>query len=476
MGTSTAPRACAPSGDPGAKCNLGCISALPLASLRPSPENEKLYRPVDPNDQAIIGLARDIARNGLQEPLIVTADRFIISGHRRHIAAKLAELRTVPCVIKPWMKDDRPEDFLQLLAGCNRQRVKTRDEILREAIVTTDPDAAYQDLLAYRAEKATVPIKGITIRGEKKRARITKAKRPLLEAVKKVLERLRDYWPLSDRKIHYELLNDPPPYNASHPDALYENTEKCYDNQLVDILSRGRVAGEIPWEAIGDETRPIETWNVYPGPEGFFRNELDEFLRGYWRDRMQSQPNQIEIVCEKNTARPILQPVAAEFCIPMTTGRGYCSLAPRRKMLERWESGGKERLIIIFVCDFDPEGEDMPHSFARATRDDFKLADEDITAIKAGLTAEQVVGLGLPESVVAKESSTRYKRFVRDYGEHAHELEAVSPETLQGMLRKAICGVIDIDAYNAELAAEQHDAKFLAARRKVAVEAMGVDL
>ena len=62
-----------------------------------------------------------------------------------------------------------------------------------------------------------------------------------------------------------------------------------------------RVAGLIPFEAIGDETRPVSAWNVHSNVSPFVAKEVDSFLDGYARDLMLGQPNHIEIVGEKRT-------------------------------------------------------------------------------------------------------------------------------------------------------------------------------
>jgi len=41
-----------------------------------------------------------------------------------------------------------------------------------------------------------------------RRCEISEAKRPFLDAVLAILEEQRDYWPLSDRQIHYRLLGE----------------------------------------------------------------------------------------------------------------------------------------------------------------------------------------------------------------------------------------------------------------------------
>ena len=89
------------------KFGLVPIQLIPVEKLRPSPENNELYRPVDPSDPEIIALADSIRElNGIQEPLIVTADGYIVSGHRRFAAAILAGLKAVPCRVLDFRKDE----------------------------------------------------------------------------------------------------------------------------------------------------------------------------------------------------------------------------------------------------------------------------------------------------------------------------------------------------------------------------------
>ena len=45
---------------------------LDLDDILPSPENDKIYRPVDPTDPDIIALAESIRENGILEELVVT--------------------------------------------------------------------------------------------------------------------------------------------------------------------------------------------------------------------------------------------------------------------------------------------------------------------------------------------------------------------------------------------------------------------
>jgi hypothetical protein len=222
---------------------------------------------------------------------------------------------------------------------------------------------------------------------------------------------------------------------------------------------RARLTGEIPFHSIHDPTRPVVTWNVFAQPAPFIASQLDGFLKGYYRNLMQSQPNHLEIIGEKNTIEGIIRPVAMEYTIPYTIGRGYSSLPPRRDMAERFKKSGKEKLILLVLADHDPEGDDIGRSFAQSMRDDFGI--KNIVPMKVALTIEQVRALNLPPNLTAKKTSSRRKGFVQRHGEHVFELEAIPPATLQQYLRDAINEVIDLGAYNAEVAREKADAAFL---------------
>lgn len=252
--------------------------------------------------------------------------------------------------------------------------------------------------------------------------------------------------------------------------SVYANDLKSY-KALTDLLTRARLYGAIPFEAIADPTRPVTIWEVHRDCQSFMRRELGRFLRNYWRDLMQSQPNHIEIIGEKNTVAPILESVAGEYCIPLTIGRGYCSLPPRYEMAKRFLRSGKSALILLMVSDFDPDGEEIAASFARSMRDDF--GTQRVEPVKVALTAAQVAQFGLPPGMIAKKSSAHHAKFTGKYGQNVYELEALPPETLQALLRQAIDSVIAVDAFNHELDEEKQEAADLERTRRRAHRAIG---
>jgi len=71
---------------------------------------------------------------------------------------------------------------------------------------------------------------------------------------------------------------------------------------------------------------------------------------------------------------------------------------------------------------------------------------------------------GLPRS--------NYKKFVARHGIHVAELDAAPVELLQNKLRTAIVSCLDMDLFRREQDQEREDAAFIAARKKIIIEAI----
>lgn len=440
----------------------GRLRRVDPAKLCPSPENEALYRAALPTDPAVVSLAKSIRREGLLEPIIVTADGFIVSGHRRHAAARLAKLAKVPVrYLAKRRADFATDEFVALLREHNRQRVKGVEETLAETLADLAPAEAYAALLERRQPVDPEVLTAVDLSGSIRRKRISPAKSQMVEAVLKVIEEHRRYLPLNDRRIHYELAQHHRPLrHASKPDSVYGGDARSYKD-LTNLLARMRSEGRIPHGAIDDPTRPETVWPVHPDAGAFIHAEVEGFGRGYWRDLMKSQPDHIEVCVEKNTALKIVEEVALEYTIPVTSLRGMPSLPTKFRIAQRFKKSGKPRLILLLATDHDPTGEAIAENLPVGLRDEFGV--ENIVAYKIAVTAEQARELGVLESVegiALKSGDTKAKRFRARYGADAtaYELEALSTEALQRLTHEAIDAVLNIELLNAERDAERQDA------------------
>jgi ParB-like nuclease domain len=74
------------------KLNPEQVQVRDVYTIRPAPENDHIYSAISWDNPDIHDLARSIKEHGMQEPIIVSSDGYIISGHRRRIAAMIAKL------------------------------------------------------------------------------------------------------------------------------------------------------------------------------------------------------------------------------------------------------------------------------------------------------------------------------------------------------------------------------------------------
>ena len=92
-----------------------------LATLKPHPLNSSIY-----DDRPVDDLAASIAEHGLLEPLVVTPERVILSGHRRVQALRSLGIKTAPARVQ------RFEDDAVALVEFNRSRRRRWSELYRE--------------------------------------------------------------------------------------------------------------------------------------------------------------------------------------------------------------------------------------------------------------------------------------------------------------------------------------------------------
>jgi len=95
-----------------------------VADLKPHPDNHRIY-----GDGADTELVESIRTKGVLQPLVITLDDRIVSGHRRWRAAQAAGLAEGPVIVFPSAAD---LDVLETLVESNRQRVKTNEQLGRE--------------------------------------------------------------------------------------------------------------------------------------------------------------------------------------------------------------------------------------------------------------------------------------------------------------------------------------------------------
>lgn len=446
-------------------------SNFPVSGIVVAPENDLIYDKFGIANADDRDLTISIRDNGIHEPLVISDDQVLLSGHRRFAAAKHLGLKTVPVRrVDVMFTDLDTAERMEILRRFNQQREKSPGERIREKLLDIEPAQAHRDLKLRKAKIRTLAGASscnVNMGKVKKRAKITTLQ--FLAAAQRVVKENEEYWPLTVRRVHYLLLNDPPMRHDKKPGSLYVNDKESY-KALTGLLLRARLTGDVPMAAIEDSTRPIQLGGGFATFEQFVAQETENFLNGYTRNLMQGQAHHIEIMLEKNALRTVIESVAREYCIPVTTGRGFSSLSPRYDLHKRFKQSGKEKLVLLMLTDFDPDGEEIAASFARSLRDDFGI--RNIHAVKVSLTAEDVKNNDLPSDMDAKVTSPNYKKFIAKHGVKVVELDACPVKLLQSTLREAIHSVIDIPEFNAQLEMEKQDSAHIEAHRRVVFDAI----
>lgn len=444
------------------------IEMVPLYQLRPAMRNDQIYKPVSLEDKGILALGRDMKEKGqVLEPLVVTRDDVIVSGHRRHAGASVAGLHSVPVRRINILSTD--PQFENYLVSFSQQRVKTPAEQVREEVIRTSPNDAHNALLAHRevervkahSRAANAGLRVLPQTVARRRADISDAKRPMLNAAIAVINQYRNYWPLTLRQIHYRLLVRNVLRHIQKPESKYVNTQECYKD-LSNLLTRARLVGEVPWESMHDPTRPRTRWIQWPNVGNYMREQLDGFLGNYKRDLLQSQPAYIELIVEKITVQEIAERAAGHYHVPVGVGRGYSSVTNLEQTAERFHASGKDQFILLIAGDLDPEGENICETWVSCLRDEHGV--ENITPVKVGVNPEQVQEYGLSPLPV-KDTSSRAAGFVDIHGSGAYELEAFEPDQLQQIIRDAIRSVLDLKLFAKEQQKESEEARHLMAYR-----------
>ena len=134
---------------------LDMVYSVPIDTVHPAQENEAIYQGFDLSNGDDGALYESVKRHGILEPLAVSMDGYILSGHRRHSAAVSAKLGHVPIRrVDIRLSDLSPAERLRILAEHNTQRRKGTEEQAREEIVRASPEDAYRALPERLQEQA----------------------------------------------------------------------------------------------------------------------------------------------------------------------------------------------------------------------------------------------------------------------------------------------------------------------------------
>ena len=202
--------------------------------------------------------------------------------------------------------------------------------------------------------------------------------------------------------------------------------------RLGGIVSDGRLAGLIDWDAIEDRTRSLKGNQHWNNPAEIVR----ACIRGYRIDKWYNQNYRVEVWIEKEALVGVISGPCQKLDVDYFACKGYTSQS------EMWNAGQRlERYIadhqtpvIIHLGDHDPSGIDM-------TRD---IQDRQGLFVPAGVKVERIalnmdqVEVFNPPPNPAKLTDSRCQGYISEYGSSSWELDALEPSVIGNLIEDTV--------------------------------------
>lgn len=239
------------------------------------------------------------------------------------------------------------------------------------------------------------------------------------------------------------------------------NTERSY-KQLGDIISNGRLAGLIDWEAITDRGRIIRRQTHWESPAEI----VAACIRSFSLDKWEGQETRCEVWIEKDALSGVLDACCPALDVPYFACKGYVSQSAMYEAAQRIQNrlGSCRRYIIFHLGDHDPSGIDM----SRDIRDRLnEFSSKAIEVHRIALNMDQINRYKPPPNP-AKMTDARASDYVEKFGKSSWELDALEPGVLVDLIRKSVLAVRNDRLYRKVLDREKAGKETL---RKLAAKA-----
>jgi hypothetical protein len=220
-----------------------------------------------------------------------------------------------------------------------------------------------------------------------------------------------------------------------------ENSQRAY-KRLGDLINNARLAGLIDWDAIEDRTRNLARLAHWNDPGEIIESAASQYRVDKWR----GQPYRVEVWIEKEALAGVIgknmQSIGrCIFCLPAVTFRKAKCIAPRSAWLV-FAMPAKRR-SVIHLGDHDPSGLDM----TRDIIDRLRMFVGSIDVERIALNMDQI-DLYNPPPNPAKVNDSRFIEYQQRYGRQSWELDALSPEILEGLITRTVEKYRDGKAYD----------------------------
>ncbi len=271
--------------------------------------------------------------------------------------------------------------------------------------------------------------------------KITPARAAQIERANDILEEYAEQgYRLTLRQLYYQLVA-----RDMVPNAVREYSK------LSETCVIGRMNGLIDWDAMEDRLRkPYLTYAV-----GSIKEAIEDTISQDKRNRQEGQPYNIEIWTEKDAVSNILKRVSIYYHVRLMVNRGYTSCSAMYEAYNRVNrTPHEDGSVILYVGDHDPSGMDMLRDI-NDRLEEFG-AGGDFKVVPVALTMAQIEKYQPPPNP-AKISDPRAGWYIREFGDKSWELDALPPEVLEKIVKRAVLAQLDSDIFDEMLGQESDD-------------------
>lgn len=271
--------------------------------------------------------------------------------------------------------------------------------------------------------------------------RISGAKAALIKHVNQIVADYADQGlSLTLRQVYYQFVSR----------GLCPNNDKEY-KKLGDVVSDGRMAGLIDWDAIEDRTRFLRSKAHWDSPADIVRACANQFRV----DRWANQDAYVEVWVEKDALVGVIESACAPLDVPFFSCRGYASqtaLYEAGERIRRRRLTNGKNVLILHLGDHDPSGIDM----TRDIEDRLEVFSRRRVHVKRlALNMDQIERYNPPPNP-AKLSDSRCNGYIARFGDESWELDALEPRAMIDLIQGEIKQLIDAEAWDEQQGKERN--------------------
>jgi hypothetical protein len=182
-----------------------------------------------------------------------------------------------------------------------------------------------------------------------------------------------------------------------------EKSEDDYKNVVGRLLVKMRLAGEVPFDWIADNTRWMRKPKTFSSMEQALANTAQAYRRSLWDD----QSLYVEVWTEKDALAGVLLEETARWDVPLMVSRGFASVSYLYEAAEVINQTRKPAFLYYFG-DHDPSGIHIDRAIERRLRE--FASDAEIHFERVAVRPEQIAEWHLLTRPT-KKSDSRSKGF-----------------------------------------------------------------